>query len=73
MKKDVKETYRQRTLEKIRRGGWYVADFRYDEGLRMRDEFISPCLFADYDTGPNPSKKLLLVMVEDGKDKDDPD
>ena len=33
--------------EIIRRGGCWVADFRYDEGIRIREDCICPTLKAN--------------------------
>ena len=45
------------------RGGCYVADFRYDEGIRIREDGISPCLSTP--TGGGVSQMLLVIEVID--------
>ena len=45
------------------RGGYYVADFRYDEGIRIRDDKICPCLSTP--TGGGISQMLLVIEVID--------
>lgn len=50
-------------LIQLSRGG-YVADFRYDEGLRIRDEFVSPCLKSTLN-GKDISTSILLIIVDE--------
>lgn len=49
------------------RGGDYVADFRYDEGIRIRDDNICPCLSTP--TGGGISQMLLVIEVIDEDQK----
>lgn len=51
-----------RDIKKLR-GGCYVADFRYDEGIRIRDDSICPCLSTP--TGGGVSQMLLVIEVFD--------
>lgn len=44
------------------RGGCYVADFRYDEGIRVREDAISPCLCSSKN-GKDLSTSILLIEV----------
>ncbi len=61
-----------RTFKKLR-GGQYIADFRYDEGIRIREEFVSPTLVssqkAENDDGL--SKKIFLITVYEGKERNE--
>lgn len=43
--------------------GIYVADFRFDEGLRIRDEFVSPCLNSK--SGGGFSREIFLLIVDE--------
>lgn len=55
--------------EIIRRGGCYVGDFRYDEGIRIREDFISPTLCARHGNNSSISGMVLLIEVKDEKVK----
>lgn len=46
----------------------YVADFRFDEGIRIREKFISPCLCANNDFH-NISNSFLLIEVMEKENK----
>lgn len=54
---------------KLLRGGVYVMDFRFDEGVRVRDEFISPTLTRNIsrysETDNCISGVVFLVEVKD--------
>lgn len=53
------------------RGGQYVADFRYDEGIRVREEFVSPTLTKSLREDGSISNCLILIEVkEDGMETD---
>ena len=54
-----------RTLKGLR-GGQYIADFRYDEGIRIREEFVSPTLKRTNDID-GLSNRIYLITIEDGK------
>lgn len=54
-----------RDIKKLR-GGCYVADFRYDEGFRIRQDDISPCLRSDFHAVSN-SLFIIEVIDEDQK------
>ena len=41
-----------------------MADYRFDEGIRIRDDFISPCLCSNT-TGRGISTMVLLIEVID--------
>ena len=43
--------------------GVYIGDFRYDEGFRIREEFISPTLTSH--TGGGIVHEILLIEVSD--------
>lgn len=58
-----------RDLTKLHRGGCYVGDFRYDEGIRIREDFISPCL-TTHNSLTSLSGMVLYVEVADGREKD---
>lgn len=49
-------------------GGIYVADYRYDEGIRIRDEFISPTLCANHDQR-DLARMILIIEVINDKSK----
>lgn len=49
-------------------GGIYVADYRYDEGIRIRDEFISPTLCANHDQR-DIARMILIIEVVNDKSK----
>lgn len=53
-------------------GGKYIADFRYDEGIRVREEFISPTLVKSQRDGDGGlSNQIFLIEVnEDGMEAD---
>lgn len=53
-------------IRKLNEGG-YVADFRYDEGIRIREEFISPCLTQKltFSGDKLDNQCILLVMVNE--------
>lgn len=57
-----------RTFKKLR-GGQYIADFRYDEGIRIREEFVSPTLVSSQRTNDidGLSNRIYLITIEDGK------
>lgn len=59
-------------ITKLNRGG-YVADYRFDEGIRIREEFISPCLTSSLtDSGDkldNNSIFLVIVNEVDGTEE----
>ena len=55
--------------EIIRRGGCWVADFHYDEGIRIREEFISPTLPASFNFR-SLSTSIYVIEVLDDKDKE---
>lgn len=53
-------------MHRLNRGGLYVADFRYDCGLRIRDSFISPTLTrSNRGTGEGMSSTVLIIEVTD--------
>lgn len=43
--------------------GTYIADFRYDEGFRVRDDGVCPCLSTP--TGGGVSQMILVIEVTD--------
>ena len=43
--------------------GIYVADFRYDEGFRVRDDGVCPCLSTP--TGGGASQSIYVIEVTD--------
>ena len=48
------------------RGGQYIADFRFNEGVRVREEFISPTLTKSLrDDNTSISNMLILIEVDD--------
>lgn len=59
-----------RDLRKILNSGEgiYVADYRYDEGIRIRDEFISPTLCANHDQR-DIARMILIIEVVNDKSK----
>ncbi len=56
-------------LRKLKRGGYYVGDFRYDEGVRIREDYISPCLCASNGNDKGLSGMVLLIEVRNEKTK----
>ena len=50
-----------RDIKKLR-GGCYIADFRHDEGIRVREDAISPCLCSSQN-GRDLSTSILLIEV----------
>lgn len=57
-----------RDLKELNRGGYYFADFRYDEGIRIREEKVCPTLLAMSDRGiggESLSGYPLLIEVID--------
>jgi hypothetical protein len=60
-------------LTQLSRGG-YVADFRKDEGLRIRKEFISPCLTSSLKDSKQEltygQDCILLVIVDEDQTSD---
>lgn len=46
--------------------GHYVGDYRYDEGFRVREDNIVPCLHTP--TGGGVSQMTLAIEVTDVKD-----
>ena len=46
----------------------YVADFRYDEGVRIRDEFVCPTLCSSNDFR-TLSTSIYVIEVFDDKSK----
>lgn len=48
---------------RVLRGGYYGADFRFDEGIRVREEGVFPCLCSSMNG--EISKCILLVEVID--------
>lgn len=61
-----------RTFKKLR-GGQYIADFRYDEGIRIREEFVSPTLVSSQkaETDDGLSGKILLITVYESKERNE--
>lgn len=55
--------------EIIRRGGCWVADYHYDEGIRIREEFISPTLPASFDFR-SLSTSIYVIEVLDHESKE---
>ena len=49
-----------RDIKKLR-GGYYGADFRFDEGIRVREEGVFPCLCSSMNG--EISKCILLIEV----------
>lgn len=49
--------------------GQYVADFRYDENVRIREDFISPCLTARQSDAKDLTKMILLIEVISNDEK----
>ena len=47
--------------------GLYVADFRGDEGIRIREEFICPSL-TTHSGGGVRHERLLIEVVADDED-----
>lgn len=45
--------------------GLYIADFRNDEGIRIREEFICPTLTAHGGGGIAHERLLIEVIDED--------
>ena len=46
------------------KGGLYVADYRYDEGIRIRDEFISPTLCASKDQRDIATSIFIIEILQ---------
>lgn len=49
-----------RDLKELGQGMW-IGDFRYDEGVRFREEPISPCVTAN--SGGGLGHIILLVEI----------
>lgn len=47
--------------------GLYVADYRGDEGIRIREDFICPTLSSHTGGGVRHDKLLIVVTDEDTK------
>lgn len=56
---------------RILRGGCYGADFRFDEGIRVREDEVFPCLCSSMNGAI--SKCVLLIEVIDEDQKHDND
>ncbi len=59
-----------RNLQKLSKGQ-YVADFRYDEGIRIREDFVSPCLLNSLGTGKTLSGSIYYIEVKEVESNDD--
>lgn len=57
-----------RDLRKLNRGGHYIADYRADEGIRVREDAISPTLTSH--TGGGISHEILLIEVTEIESKE---
>lgn len=56
------------------RGGQYIADYRYDEGIRIREEFVSPTLTKSHrDCEESLSTTIFLIEVKENEVETDPD
>lgn len=53
-----------RNLHLLNRGGYYLADYRYDEGLRVRDEPIVLCLQAQGCRNSDASLSGTIYLME---------
>ena len=59
-----------KSLKHLNRGG-YVADFRLDEGIRIREDFISPCLQASLKHNRNElTNCILYIEVYEDQERD---
>lgn len=47
-----------------------MADYRYDEGLRIRNDLISPCLKASL-RGNDIANCVLLIQVNEDQRSDE--
>lgn len=54
---------------RILRGGYYGADFRFDEGIRVREEDCFPCLCASMN-GEISKCILLIEVIDENKEPD---
>ena len=61
-----------RTFKNIR-GGQYIADFRYDEGIRIREEFIAPTLVKSQREDGSLSSVIFLIEVKENGMEANPD
>lgn len=62
-----------RDIRHISEVGYYFADFRYDEGIRIREEKVCPTLLAMSGRGMGDnsfSGYPLLIEVTEGEDTD---
>ena len=49
---------------RILRGGCYGADFRFDEGIRIREDNIFPCLCSANSQNRLSAWTLLVEVIE---------
>lgn len=57
--------------EIIRRGGCWIADYHYDEGIRIREDFICPTLPASFNfSSLSTSIYLIEVINNEGEECD---
>lgn len=55
-----------RDIKKLNRGGYYIGDFRYDEGIRINDSGVCPCLVSqNTNRGLSTSLYVFEVIYED--------
>lgn len=52
-----------RTLKNLKPGK-YVADYRYDEGIRIRDSFVSPTLTLKLGGGGTEGLSSPVYLIE---------
>lgn len=51
-----------RDILELNRGGYYIGDFRFDEGVRINESGVSPCLTKTKD-GRSISTALFVFEV----------
>lgn len=50
------------------KSGQYIGDFRYDEGFRIREEDVCPCL-SSHSGGGISNMPMILIIEDTNEDK----
>ena len=53
-----------RTLKGLPKGK-YIADFRVDEGIRIREEFIAPTIHQGLGGGGGITRMILVIINDE--------
>ena len=49
-------------------GGCYIADYRFDEGIRINDDGICPCLCASRDMRTISNSLFLIEVIYENQE-----